>query len=487
MPISSPHRQGPPSPLSKSHSVRRLALSCCLFGALSLTFSAPAQTLAHPNWVGNGMSTDPWWQHAVVFRVRGAAEQANGARALPVDYKYLASRINALRSIGMDALLLPAPEVPGQGGTPAASTPSNSTQAEIDGLDDLIRLASSRGVRVLLTLHPASASEDLSGVARFWLSRGIAGFHVLTPQGAPAAETLAMVQTLRRLTAGVVGQRIVISDLGPALSDAATATQPGPAILRRTAAARGPRASDIAPQLELDSRLDRVELKAGSLRGMLDQAAGQPNLLLDLDSGSTAPSNSPANRAALSRVAATLSLLNHPAALVDSDVNLVLEPTPEHVDADDADQPRPAAPPPPQPGVYLPYKPYVPPSKTRNEAAQPAPKDPLTLWYKQLAALHHGNAAVRAGNPAFLDFDGQNALVWVSRPATASALAAPVVIACNLSGAPVELSLQGRLEPLGLRGKYLRTLLRSDRSLGPQELNRVTLPPYGVYIGELHR
>ncbi|GAC1414401.1 MAG: hypothetical protein NVSMB62_00240 [Acidobacteriaceae bacterium] len=451
--------------------------------------AAPAQTLAHPNWVGNGMSTDPWWQHAVVFRIRGSAEQVGGARATPADYKYLSSRINALRSIGFDALLLPAPEIPGQGsGTAAPQSASN--QSEIDQLDDLIRLASSRGVRVLLTLHPASASEDLSGNARFWLSRGIAGFHVITPQGANSAEALAMVQSLRRLTAGVVGQRIVISDLDLATSDTTAAMLPAAPIARRTGAAHGARTSDIAPQLELDSRLDHVELKAATLRGLLAQTSGQPNLLLDLDNAAASPavgSGSPANRASFARVVATLALLNHPSALVDSDVNLVLDPAPEHTDADDADQPKPAAAPPPQPGVYLPYKPYVPTSKARNEPAQPAPKDPLTLWYKQLAALHHGNGAVRAGAQTLLDFDSQNALVWVSRASTPSAQGAPVVVACNLSGAPVQLSLRAPLESLGLRGNYLRTLLRSDRMLGPQDLTTVTLPAYGVYIGELRR
>jgi hypothetical protein len=40
---------------------------------------------------------------------------------------------------------------------------------------------------------------------------------------------------------------------------------------------------------------------------------------------------------------------------------------------------------------------------------------------------------------------------------------------------------------LDLHGTYLRTLLRSDAAIGPEDLNSVTLPPFGVYIGELKR
>ncbi|MDP9038164.1 MAG: alpha-amylase family protein, partial [Acidobacteriota bacterium] len=180
-----------------------------------------AQTLAHPNWVGNGMSTDPWWQHAVIYRVgvgvgvgagagvnalsgEGAGSQANQS---PGEFRSLASRINAFRSIGVDALLLAAPPIPVQGdGAEPGGAGTQQTAQQIDELDDLVRVASGRGVRILLTLTPGRATDDLTGVARFWLNHGIAGFHVTTPAGASAADTLAMVQTLRRLTAGVVGQ-----------------------------------------------------------------------------------------------------------------------------------------------------------------------------------------------------------------------------------------------------------------------------------------
>jgi hypothetical protein len=104
-----------------------------------------------------------------------------------------------------------------------------------------------------------------------------------------------------------------------------------------------------------------------------------------------------------------------------------------------------------------------------------------------LSALHHGNATVRYGSVSLLDFDSQNALVWVIRPASNSGLAPPVVVACNLSSSPLRLSLTSAVHGLNLRGSFLLTLLRSDQAMGPQDLDSVALPPFAVYIGELHR
>jgi hypothetical protein len=94
---------------------------------------------------------------------------------------------------------------------------------------------------------------------------------------------------------------------------------------------------------------------------------------------------------------------------------------------------------------------------------------------------------VRYGSVSVLNFDDQNALVWVIRPAANSPLAPPVVVACNLSSSPQQLSLTSAVHSLNLRGSFLLTLLRSDQAMGPQDLDAVALPPFAVYIGELHR
>jgi alpha-glucosidase len=60
-------------------------------------------------------------------------------------------------------------------------------------------------------------------------------------------------------------------------------------------------------------------------------------------------------------------------------------------------------------------------------------------------------------------------------------------VACNLSSSPLQLSLTSAIHSLNLRGSYLLTVLRSDQAMGAQDLGSVTLPPFAVYIGALHR
>jgi alpha-glucosidase len=106
-------------------------------------------------------------------------------------------------------------------------------------------------------------------------------------------------------------------------------------------------------------------------------------------------------------------------------------------------------------------------------------------WYRRLSELHHGNATVSSGATITLDHDDQNVLVWVRKPQTVSAISSVLIVMCNLSAQPVQLSLKSDIQRLHLRGTFLRTLLRSDRGSGPMHLESLTLPPYAVYIGEL--
>jgi hypothetical protein len=36
-----------------------------------------------------------------------------------------------------------------------------------------------------------------------------------------------------------------------------------------------------------------------------------------------------------------------------------------------------------------------------------------------------------------------------------------------------------------LKGSFLRTVMRSDNAMGGMHLDSMTLPPFGVFIGEL--
>jgi hypothetical protein len=419
--------------------------------------------LARPGWNGNGLDTSPWWERAVFYRIDS-----------PADTNDIASRLDALRSLGVDALILPAPELPPAG--------SNGAMPNLDDLDNLLRQASSHSIRVLLTLHAPNAKADLSGLARFWLSRGVAGLYVATPPGTTPEQTQALVETVRKSASGALGRRVVLTDLDLAPPGGRDVHQPARNASPRTSRTSGP----AVAQLQIDSRLGRLPaLDAASLRPLLVQAIAQPDLLLDtaVASSGTHPS--------LAEAMAAIALITHPAALIDSSANLVLEPSLDQSAAPaTSEQPAKPTPPPPAPlppGTYLPYAPYAPPPAKPRPAVAPTPKpvDPLTTWYRQLAVLHHDNAVVRSGSKIFLDFDAQNALVWVNRPALPSPLNPPVVVVCNLSSAPLQLSLAAAIKQLNLRGFFLRPLLRSYDAMGAQPLDNVTLPPFGVYIGEL--
>ena len=386
--------------------------------------------------------------------------------------KALAVRLDALKSLDVDALILPAPTLPAPG--------SNGPMPSLDDIDNLTRQASREGIRVLLTLHAPSATADLSGLARFWLNRGVAGLHIATASGTSPEQTLAIVQAVRKQASGALGQRIIVSDLDLAPS---ASEQPD-----RPAARRAARPS-VAPlsQLQIDKRAATLPaIDAAGLRPLLARNAAQPGLLLDLSLPATSPDSHPP----LAEPLAAIALVTQPAALIDSAANLVLEPTVEQPQsvADEPAKPAPAPPPQPPPGTYLPYVPYVPPPKPKPvEAPKPKLVDPLTDWYRQLAALHHDNTVLRTGTPVFLDFDAQNALVWVTKPAKANVLTPPVVVVCNLSAAPVQLSLAEAIKKLDLHGFFLRKLLRSDQGMGAQDIDAVTVPAFGVYIGELRR
>jgi hypothetical protein len=465
MPISSPSRKSSPAP--KPHKTNHpLPVGRILACLLLATACASAQMLARPGFVGSGTKADPWWKQAVFYQIAGPADP---------DFKAIAARLDSLRSLGVDALLLPAPALPAPG--------SNGSMPNLDDLDNLLRQASGRGIRILLTIQAPSARADLSGVARFWLTRGVAGLHVKTPPGTSPDDMQAIVQTLRKLESSAAGQRIVISDLDLALPVAQPASKsPHPS-------ASHTRVDTSAAQLQIDDRADRLQaLDAASLRPLLVQAIAQPNLLLDLHAPGTTMA-SPAARPPLADAVGAIAILSRPVTLIDASADLVFAPAPEHAEApEQPEQPAKPTPPPPAPppGVYLPYVPYVPPAKPKPVAApQPPPIDPLTIWYQKLAALHHDNASFRTGSKTFLDFDAQNVLVWVNRPASPSPHTPPIFVLCNLSASPVQLSLTAEIKKLNLRGFFLRAVLRSDDGMGAQDVDAVTLPPFGVYIGEL--
>jgi hypothetical protein len=416
--------------------VRRSAAIWQCLGAFALFFlvcAASAQTLARPGWTASGFTADPWWKHAVFYKMtRPESGTPAASGKAPSDWltdaKSLAEKLDSLQSLRVDALILP---------TPGEQTPGEA----LDAFDDLVSQANRRGIRVVLALPGSGSSSALSERVRFWLSRGVAGFYVFTPPDGNAQDAQALVDTARAIVSTAIGGRIVISDLTgePAATGA-------PALRRRHRAngARPREAKDHSPaQLQVDSHLNLPELPdAATLRNLIDAELPNSTVMLDLEPPAEPATGTDPYLAVMKSIAA-IELTTHPVALVDADGALS-------------------------------------PTHNSNDAT-------VSDWYRQLISLHHGNSTLRYGTATPLDFDTQNSLVWVSRAPHATNLMPPVIVACNLTSSPVHLSLAAATRGLGLRGSFLRTLLRTDDSMGPQDLDDVSLPPFGVYIGELHR
>ena len=73
----------------------------------------------------------------------------------------------------------------------------------------------------------------------------------------------------------------------------------------------------------------------------------------------------------------------------------------------------------------------------------------------------------------------------IRKPKNVSPTSPILVILCNLSDKPAQLSIKTDTMKLHLRGSFLRTLLRTDNGMGTMHLEGMTLPAYTAYIGAL--
>ena len=437
-------------------------LAICLACTLACAVAAPAQTLARPGWAGSGITTDLWWKHAILYQVNPA--NFGPATAAETPLHSLTHRLDYLHTLGIDALLL-TPIQPG----PAHATAINPTLGTLDDLDDLLREASRRDLRILLDLDPRISPTDLPNVARFWLNRGIAGFHVSGFSDTAHVQAAA----LRKITDGYLGRRILIGDADPTLPP--------------TPRPRTYKAPDTQTfQLLLDSTLAAQDkLTASAIRptidatqDIFDASRSLPLLATDGPAFQRSFSRYADGRhdVAIAKVLATILLAAHADSLLYYGQELGV-PTPEPTPLILWDAPP------------MSYKgksaPLPAASNTSNAATEDADPNSLLNWYRQLTALHHGNAAIASGSSISINQDDKNVLVWVRKPPSITSLTPPLVIICNLTAQPVSLSLKADLTRLHLRGSFLRTVLRSDNGIGTMHLESMTIAPYAVYIGQL--
>jgi len=503
-------------------SIAKDLLFACIATVLFASL-APAQTLARPGWAGSGLTPESWWRHAVLYRI--------DTPQLPT-----LTQLPSLQAFGIDAILLtPAAMQPPPSGNPGLETPvldpnlAPETNPNTTGptptpdppltLDDLFFECSRLHIRVLVPLDlaaPNSTPDSTLALAKSWLYRGAAGFVLsgidsltkLTPQPQPATDTTPTtpgpVHLHHRTTSihlvSPVNEPAILASLRKLLTQF-----PGERILIGAAASE----ATPLPSLQLQIATLAATPDTNHLATLSAQTA--PHTLLTL-----APDTpfSPIE-------AAVLLAGNQPAILESSQLPAdllarVFPPLAKGTVPDAPAAPAPPPPPPPPSDVYGAFKPYVrkdsntAAERKRKAAAEKAAADaaqiatdtfpvqpmyqPITptpegqvAFYHRLIQLHRANATLHDGTLHALTVPeataGQPALAW----AATHAGSAPLVVVCNPSTTPLKLDLTAPLQKLGQARDMARTLLHTAASSGVVNVDRLTVPPQGVYIGELER
>jgi hypothetical protein len=512
---------------------RWLLAPAALLAVLCTPPVAPAQTLARPGWSGSGLTASTWWRHAIVYAVdthsisfqptaapapapteptsapppaptastppsssetfvpyvpkrtvtspvtpaTGVATHEPIVSAAPLTgLKAVAARMDSMQALGVDALLLRGLQNSSTTATgPVTIDPAAGT---MDDFDEVLLQASRHNLRVLIELTPKSSTEDLTAVARFWLSRGIAGFRLVA-----VGDSRAQMRQLRAIAKTYVGERVMIGDAAlssittspvaaptsettqSAIESAPEAANPEPATPSRHRRRHSSRSSQSAystgstrstsaaapmtaletpvrigdgPQLLLDASIAVAPLNVAAIRMALEKndalsraGVGVPMLATAEGAGGGPDS---------SKVVATLLLSSRGGAMIRDG----------------------------QEG-----------SGESNDAAS------LRSWYKQMSVMQHSNGTIRSGLNTTLNHDDQNVVAWVRRPQIVSYHSPAVIFLCNMTDKPVTLSLRADMAGLRLKGSFLRTVVRSDQGMGGMSLEAVTIAPYGVYVGDL--
>jgi hypothetical protein len=509
------------------------AVLLCLTGVLPICapICAPlcAQTLAQRNWVGSGVTVEPWWQRAVFYRIDPDKFQDSDGDGKG-DLAGVTQRLDYLQSLGVDALILDSTS---SSESDAGPTPSTLLPEEFD---DLARTAVGRHLRVLVELGmPASQGADAQYIeaAREWLNQGAAGLYIPTRklEEVDGANHIALLlHQLRALTNSFPGERVLLAD-APAKPDQDLLK----ALARETQLTASTPISTTTPTAaSLRSQLTAALGNIASTQtapvksGRHTAAAGEANPLLlaaRVPAVRVPEETDAAAKEGLERALAVMLLVSRSAVLLEYGQELGLDtagtseplmqwtptnlkpkpkppaPTPEEPSYETFHAfipplPKDLLPPPRMPEVVVTYEPLpvlidpdslpgftagtfdtalaAPNGAMANVGTEQNDPESLLNLYRQLIQLHHDNATVRSGAETLLDHDTEDTLVWERKAPASSRTSTNVVAACNLSDKPVVLGDLGALPARGLRS-LLNPAPKADL---------LTVAPYAVLVGE---
>jgi alpha-glucosidase len=119
--------------------------------------------------------------------------------------------------------------------------------------------------------------------------------------------------------------------------------------------------------------------------------------------------------------------------------------------------------------------------KTVNVAAEERNPNSMLNYYKTLIRLRKQNPAFRGGQFILLDPNNKAVLSYLRKATDGTT----VVIALNFTAEPQKLGLD--LERQGIAGKHVHTLAASFNNGRPSDVDHISLPAYGSYVGQVER
>lgn len=464
-----------------------------LLAVAALGVSAQAQTLAHRNWAGNGITSSAWWQNAVFYAIDVDSFQDSDGDGKG-DLAGILQRFDYLQSLGVDAILIEAP--------PSA-----------EGFDELIRAANAHHLRVVVTFP--NEDRNLVADSRKWLTHGAAGIVL----GAPVVDSQAGdFASLRRTVSSFPGDRVLIAAPEPTVAVGAAPFQ----LVTRSLLFPGAILSSFSSASA--QKLPEPVLPAGSLP-----------IVHTLDDESFLTLADKPRVLGLQKILAARLFLRPGSAWVRGGEELgaqqlpplksatLMSWTPTNVTTAPKVEEESAVPTAPDPATYKAdtytgYKPYVAPKPKPKPRDPSAPADPTTLpgfstkpqqnlspniatanvatedadslsllhFYRRLSQLHHDHPALRGGEVVDIDLSALQAFAWVIKPPASARAAHTLVVVANFSDKPKTLSIDDSLSSLHLHSGGLRPLVASWTMTPPFQYTRsLTLPPFSVLVAEL--
>ncbi len=451
--------------------------------------------MAHRGWVGNGFAVDTWWKNAAFYELDLLKfKDSNGDGS--GDFEGLTSRLEFLQSLGVDAIVLSPLRM--QSGTHVGDgkTAWDAVYGSDEDFDRLEQEASRRHVRLLveLKLNASQSADQMAAAARFWLSRGVAGFRVSQDASWSAVsgdERAARVRMLRHLCAGYAGDRIV---LGDGASEGSVRAESFP--VHKGARSKAVSHSDksvSAPQINFDRKLEEVtQWNAVTVRGVLQGEVDADRTGLIRSDGPDRPRTpgrlvAQENATVQEQVARQLAVVmlagrEWPLIYFGQEMGLASKPGEEGPPAMQWGEEQSISARAPRPALG-------PDAEVASVAREDEDPASLLNWYRKLGELRHSQAALRTGSLILLDSGNPDLVAWVRRGTGENAHAAPVLVVLNLSSRPVVVSMHESLHRVGLEASSgVRPLAVSPAGATPSfTASSIELQAYGAYVGELRQ